>query len=214
MRAWLQHRHPSLREVVRLEDLDLDSYFLLSGMGYPSYLQRIPRALEDAAQHAVDHLFICVDAEDTPRPVRMAEVTQVVKSAIVDLAKTGIIYGGTIDVVVADCCIESWLLGHSRIVPRQPTSARLVEYKAFWDVSNLDPEQMGTLDGFVTRASFHLAYLKEIFVHHGRSYTKDHPGIAREGNYFDALVERTRAVTGHLATFAHLVEAWDRTIGT
>jgi len=74
------------------------------------------------------------------------------------------------------------------------------------DVSVDDPEQMETYPGYVTRASFHLAYLKAMLAERSHQYTKQRPRVVLEPSYFEAL--RTRcARTGHMQSFQRLLEA-------
>lgn len=134
-RAWLKHCFPRVTEVFQPADLTPDSFFLLAGMGYPSYLQRIPQALEDAARFGAEHLFVCIDAEDRSYEQRRTEVAGILEQAATALQRRGLQFIGHLHVIVADCCVESWLLGHRRLVPRQPTDENLLRLKGFYDVS-------------------------------------------------------------------------------
>ncbi|HEX4239764.1 MAG TPA: hypothetical protein VHZ53_00015 [Steroidobacteraceae bacterium] len=64
-------------------------------------------------------------------------------------------------VIVQHCCAETWFLGHRAMMTRNPTSSDLLRFQRFFDVRTADPEGMGRPPGYVTRASFHLAYLKQ-----------------------------------------------------
>src|SRR5688572_7553444 len=103
-------------------------------MGYPAYISRIPQALEDAARSGADHLFICIDAEERSYAERRQEVQGVLESAESALQHQGLHYRGQLHVIVATCCIESWLLGHKKLIPRNPSSKRLSAFKSFYDV--------------------------------------------------------------------------------
>lgn len=209
--AWLSYCFPHLAEVKQPVDLTADTYILVSGKGYPAYLDRIPLSLEDAARAGVDHLFICIDAEEMSYEERRAEVHAAVNAATATLLARGILYSGQTHVVVATCCIESWLLGHRKLVPRRPPSKTLAEFKQFHDVVSEDPEQMSCPPGYLTKASFHLAYLKEVFRHHGKAYSKTRPGMATEANYLAALRDRcldTSSPVPHLASFRVLWDVW------
>ncbi|MCP3136879.1 hypothetical protein [Pyxidicoccus xibeiensis] len=214
LRAWLKHAFPQLTEVFAPADLAADSFFLLAGMGYPSYLKRIPQALEDAAHHGATHLFICIDAEDLSYEQRRAEVAEILESATTALQRRGLQFLGHIHIIVADCCIESWLLGHRRLVPRQPTAEEILRFKQFYDVSEEDPERMACPPGSMSRALYYHEYLRAVFRHHGQTYLKNNPGIAKEGNYLAALRDRCldEARPPHLRSFRVLWEAW-RTMG-
>lgn len=215
-KAWLGHCFPQLREVAQAADLSADSFFILAGMGYPSYLQRIPGAIEDSARYGADHLFVCIDAEERSYNERRQEVSSLLESAALALRSQGLPFSGQVHVIVADCCIESWLLGHRRLVPRQPTDTALVELKRFYDVSRDDPERMSCPSEHpLERARFHYEYLRQVFWHHGQAYTKERPGIATEANYLSALRDRCldpAHAPAHLASFRLLWDTW-RTLG-
>lgn len=206
-RSWLGHCFPTLKEVERPEDLTGDSFFLISGNGYPQYLNQIPASLEDAARlGAVDHLFICVDAENEPRSKCEHDIRDQLNKAAADLQRKGLQYRGQLHVIVADCCIETWLLGHQKLVPRNPSDG-LAAFKQFYDVSKEDPEHMDCPPGYLRKAHYHLAYLKALHRNHGQTYSKERPGIACEANYLAALQNRVQS-TQHLQSFGHLWNTW------
>jgi hypothetical protein len=205
--AWVRHAFPSLRLVRDLE-VSGDTYFIFCGEGYPSYLKRIPSSLADIRERpAIDHFFVCIDSEDQSYADKLAEVKQVIADAE---RETRIREShprlGT-HVIVQHCCIETWFLGHTKMLRRNPTSARLVEMKRFYDVSAGCPEQMRQPPGWLTRQSFHLAYLHEMLQEQGKTYSKTGPGVVLEPNYLEALRERC-ATTGHLPSLQVLLSTW------
>ena len=209
--AWLKHCFPRSTRVENPADLTTDSFFMLAGMGYPQYIPRIFAALEDAARFGADHLFICIDSEEHSPEERHAEVTGVLAEAYSALQEQGLHFSGHHHIIVADCCIESWLLGHRRLVPRQPTDEELLRFKRFYDVSVHDPEKMGCPTGFMTRAIYHHEYLRAVFRHSGQTYSKNNPGIAKEGNYLAALRDRcldAAVQPPHLQSFRVLWDTW------
>ena len=200
-RAWFSHWFPNFRQAERIEDLSENTIFMLAGMGYPQYLRRIADAVADCTSAKVDHLFICVDAEEELPNKRRSEVL----SAISEIRTNSATDSVKIHVVVQDCCIETWLLGHRKLIPRKPMSARLREYLTTYDVAVLDPEKLGSHQRFLTRSQFHFDYLREVFRHHNKSFSKQNPGIALEQNYLEALLSRHRE-TGHISSFGTLTE--------
>ncbi len=66
---------------------------------------------------------------------------------------------------------------------------------------------MGRPRGFVTRQSFHEAYLKEMLAEQGKSYSKSHPGVVLENNYLASLRDRW-ATTSHLRSLKRLLDTW------
>ncbi|WP_437316055.1 hypothetical protein [Sorangium sp. So ce385] len=67
---------------------------------------------------------------------------------------------------------------------------------------------MGKYPGYVTRASFHLAYLKAMLIERSHRYTKQRPGVVIEPSYVEALRARC-ARTEHLPSFRHLLAAFE-----
>ena len=78
-RKWLPQLLPGFREIQRIEDaLDHasgDSFFLVAGHGYPSYMKRIQNAVKDCvAIRKPFHLVVCVDAEDVSIEEKFSEI--------------------------------------------------------------------------------------------------------------------------------------------
>jgi hypothetical protein len=114
-------------------------------------------------------------------------------------------------IIIHNCCIETWFLGNSRVMKRNPQSERLRRFKEFYDVSVNCPELMGCPAGYRVKAHFHLDYLKEMMIEKGLSYTKENPREAQKRTYLAALAKR-HDKTGHLESFGRLVAVW-RTLG-
>lgn len=205
-RAWLSHAFPELRFVDVPEAMNENCVLMISGRGYPQYLQRLDQVLDDIdriVKNRVDHLFICVDAEETSFEAKLAEVEEHVKQAA-PVVRTS--------VIVQMCCIETWLLGNRRFVRSQPQTEKLRRFQSFYDVRDLDPESMPAMPPRPLRAPFHLEYLQAVCRERGLSYTKKRPGATLEPHYLEALIERHRQ-TGHLPSFGRLLRAWQE-LGT
>ena len=205
LRRWLPYLVPEAREIQRVEDADGKTFYLVSGEGYPNYVRVVGDAARDCARSPqAFHLVVCVDAEEVPVDIRAEQIREAVVAAL-DAESSAVPY----TVVVANCCIESWLLGNRRLVRRHPEDAELVAYRAHYDVVAEDPELMPQREGDRNRAATHLQYLKAAFRERGMKYTKAHPGDAGERHYFDALVERATQTqpdgTRHLRTLAGLL---------
>jgi len=165
---WLPILVPGHREINRVEDATDDIYFIVAGHGYPSYMDRIKAAVEDIRHpdNRFTHLIVCVDSEECSVAKREAELEQVFRAHDCPIpART----------IIADCCIETWLLGHRKIVRRNPESAELRQLLDLYDIVGRDPERMPNL-GASTRARSHLRYLRVVFRERDLSYTKQRPG--------------------------------------
>ncbi len=209
-RAWLPRLIPGLQPVRRLDDLSGDSLYILHGNGYPAIEDRVREAVENISEFpAIDHLLICLDSEEDSWEDRHAELRGLLDLLSCPRPST---------VIVAECSIETWLLGNRRVVRRNPESARLREWRAHYDVLELDPEKMRGHPAFRTRAQFHFAYLQEVFrdrfgateLQRGHlAYTKEHPGEAASPSYLDELRRRATepqpAGPPHLQSFARLL---------
>lgn len=206
--AWMEHALPALQKVDRLSDVQDHNVFIFRGGGYPSYLRRIRNALSDIRDHgSFDHFLVCVDAEEKEHDERLIEVSSALEEAVADTQVLARCPGLGRHVVIQNCCIETWLLGHRKMLRRNPQSTKLVAMKSFYDVSEGCPEHMTAMPGYVTRMSFHLDYLKEMLAEQGRPYSKEHPGIVMDKSYFDALAGRC-AETDHLPSLKRLLDVW------
>jgi hypothetical protein len=194
--SWFTACLPGLRVVSRIEDLTGDSLFVVSGNGYPCYKERIHRSLQDVSRHGgIQAFIICVDAEEMTFEQKTAELSSV-------LAK-GPSFQGT-RLIVQDCCIETWLLAHRKMVSRNPQGDDLRRHLSHYDVTQHDPEMMPNMDGYLVRAHHHFAYLKTAFRERLQTYTKANPGCACDVQYLEELVRRHQSA-GHIRSFGAFV---------
>jgi hypothetical protein len=111
-------------------------------------------------------------------------------------------------VVIQDCCIETWFLGNRRFVKKKPERSEFRDFRDFYDVREMDPEKMGTMEPYRSRAQFHFEYMREVCRERGLSYSKKKPGPAVDASYLSELVRRHRE-TAHLQSFGQLVAVWE-----
>lgn len=118
------------------------------------------------------------------------------------------------DVVVANCCIESWLLGNRKFIKRNPAGDALQSFRREYDVTQLDPEIMpnGRPARYNTRAQYHKAYLRAAYMEHNLKLTESKPGPALEPYYLQALLDRASAedVPKQMRTFAAMVATFSQ----
>jgi len=199
--AWLSHVFPTLQLVQRPEDVTDDCLRLITGGGYPQYLERVAEVLEEIVTivgNRVDRLFVCADAEDMSLDDRHQEITESIEAL-----QPTVRYS----VIVQNCCIESWLLGNRRFLKRNPQDEKLRVFKSYYDVGQLDPEAMEPMQPYKRKAHFHEDYLKAVYRERGLSYTKKNPKPATEEHYLKALVERFDE-TSHIRSFGRLIDDW------
>ncbi|MCA9710132.1 MAG: hypothetical protein KDK70_30110, partial [Myxococcales bacterium] len=170
-RAWLPLLLPGIAEVRRIEDARGRAFFLIAGKGYPHYLDRIEAAIEDirASQGRFTHLLVCIDAEEAGHDERLAEVEGAIARGRCPVAST---------VIVAECCVETWLLGNRRFIRPAPHDPELGQFLRHYDVRTLDPEGIAPHPGHRNRASLCLRYVQAAFRERHERYSKKNPGAA------------------------------------
>lgn len=201
--AWLPILSPgSKRLAIPEEAQSTHGFYLLAGYGYPSVLGRIENAIDDIVKfRGFGRLVVALDSEDRPMAEAAEEVRRVIARYDCPVPTA---------VVVAQCCVESWLLGNHKFVKRNPTTKELCTFRAEYDVVQLDPELMPNvrMSTCNSRAQYHEAYLKAAYKEHGLKFTKSRPGPALEEHYLKTLLERAAREENpkHLRTFATMVE--------
>jgi hypothetical protein len=199
--SWLSVEVPHLRRIDAPRDASENTYFLISGEGYPSILHNhLPNAMRDVEDVGVfDFLVIVLDADDVPAEERVQEALTAAQESGVTLTKA------TLEVVVQNRCIETWLLGNKRMFSRHPQDADLVRYSSYYNVQADDPELMPVYPGFNTHAQFHCEYLKCLFRERRLAYTKTRPGHAADKSFLEQLKRRVTESPGHLSTFSRFL---------
>lgn len=196
-KSWLSHIIPELNRIQHFDETESNSYFLISGNGYPSIIyDLIPASIDDVNNAGdYDYLVVSLDADEVSIAERIDEINNFLSSSRIYLKRAKLI------IIVQYKCIETWFLGNRRIVSNFPTSAILREFIEFYDVRTNDPELMEKHPEFTTNAQFHLSYLKEIFKERNLSYSKVNPGHVLDRAYLEQLVDRIINNPTHLNSF-------------
>ena len=200
--AWLSHLVPSLRRVDSLDEIDVNTYFIFSGEGYPSLIGvHFQNAVQDYRQSGkLDRLVVCLDVDDSTPNLRSEEVFEVARSLEFPLEQ--------LRVITQESCIESWFLGNRKAVASNPQSTELSAYVQFYDVRRDDPEAMGTFHDFNSRSCFHSRFFHLVAQEKRFQYTKHRPGHVLDSAFVDELIARRNA-TGHLPTFGTFIDLCD-----
>lgn len=206
---WLSQLLPHFTRVDYPDMVTKNSYFLISGDGYPRLLDvALQNAVRDVnAVQNYDYLILCLDADEATVAERAAEVD----SHRAELAEP-LADATTFRIIVQNRCVETWLLGNRAILPRQPQDAVLRSYIDFYDVRASDPEGMGVAPGFDLHAEFHLAYLKAVFVERNIHYSKNNPGSAGDESHLQQLRLRTQQQPQALRSLQTLFELCDKIV--
>ncbi len=201
-RRWLAYAFPDLPEVENPADWQGDGYWLINGGGQPGIFNRIPEVVEDLDHWNVEvtGFFLCLDSEDEPLADVQEKATKLLQShsrpSFHPVA------------IVQHCCIETWLLGDRSLYRQKAQDPVLVNFRAFYDAAENDPEDIPCAPGFETRAQFHGRYLKAAARDIHERYSKTKPGKFFSGEaHFRRLIER-RSDSGHIPSFGALTESW------
>jgi hypothetical protein len=207
-RAWVATAFPGLREVRSRDDMTDGTFQIVSTDGYPDILMRIDEVVGELVDNpAIDHLFVCLDADDVDVTTRREEITARLDDAVATTRLRDVNPTARLHPIVQDCCIETWFLGHRKMMKASPEDPELRRYWQSFDVRTTDPERLPN-HGAPTRAAHHLRYLVAMFRERPpASYGKTHPGPVLDGAYLRELASRV-AATGHLQSLRALLDVW------
>ena len=114
-------------------------------------------------------------------------------------------------IVVQHFCLETWALGNRAIVPRQPKTDKVREYRNIWDVLENDPAELPVLPkAQFTRAQFAELYLRAILNDRNRNitYTKRNTKALLNLKYYQQVKTRMQD-TNHIASFRGFLAAFN-----
>ena len=182
--AWIKFLIPSLDYVESILDIEDNHYSILTGGGYPSYFDKIKNAITDINEHGnIDAFFICIDSGEMDYKEKYCEIEDLLDENPC-LSK--------VKIIVQHFCIETWLLGNRKIIPRNSQNQIFNEYRNVFDVTRQDPE-MGTKRNREQSAK---QYLSLAMQERNTSFKK----ATTEQAYFAQLIMRINE-TEHLSSF-------------
>ena len=206
--AWLNYLLPEFRRVTSPGLATRNSYYLISGEGYPSILNvHLPNAVKDINSHPhYDFLIVCVDADELNPEERLAKVHEIVDESRRSKGAGWALQNAKLHFVVQNRTIETWFLGNRKMISDAPQRDRLRNYLAFHDTRVLDPERMKLHPDFDRHAEFHHEYLKETFRDRGMTYRKNHPGHVKDKAYLEQLLLRISNRPNDLKSFREFID--------
>jgi len=199
-RQWIPELRAGVNYVDNPAEMQNDDFCIVSGKGYPYYLEMIAAAVDDTQNMENTRLIIAVDSEDLTRAEKFAEIDNVVRAH----AHQGLDYR----IVVQHFCFEAWALGNRRVGPRNPKADDLKRLKSIFDVMVADPEQLPPIDAR-NRAQTALLYLRAMLRDRSPKmiYSKSNPQILSTREYLQHLQDRTRD-TGHIGSMQSFIDAF------
>jgi len=200
---WFSYLLPDYTRVETLQRLNTNTYYLFSGMGYPSLLNHIQHAIFDAKKYKVDYLIITVDCDDEKIEDRYSDINKIVEQNLQGFDKDRIV------ILLQNKCIETWLLGNRNIFTYNPQDSELIDYIRHYNVKTNDPELMPEYSGFDSISQFHTDYLKRLLREKHIFYSKSNPSDTSEVYYLKELLKRIEQTSGDLNTFRQFIKTLD-----
>jgi len=148
----------------------------------------------------ITYLIVCLDSDDCDIS---SVVSEVLASIEVDLKTC------KLEIVVQKRCFETWFLGNSRIVRRNPNT-NFREYLNHYDVRMSNPENMLKINGFnKSNSQFHAKYLIKMLLERDMNYSKSRPDSVCSDSYINESIKRVDE-TDDLSSFKNFIELMRR----
>ncbi|MBD3265125.1 hypothetical protein GF373_00515 [bacterium] len=198
-KKWIPFVNPHMTYIDSLRLLTENNFYVISGGGYPNYLETIDDAIEDInSVGQFDRFIVVVDAEEMAFTEKQQELIDYLSNRNIR---------AELYLIIQNFCIETWGLGNLKIAPRNPNSPTLQKYKNHYDVSVLDPEDLPKMGG-LTRAQFAYKYLKAMLKdkHNHLYYTKRNPRALMHETFLHEIKKRYLN-TNHIQSFKTFLEA-------
>lgn len=195
-----------LTKVDHVDQIKNNNFFVLSREGWPSlYDEKLLPSIEDINQYSkCDYLFICIDSEEFSVADKKLELEDYLKK-FKEEYKVELNDNCKIILVVQNICIETWFLGNRKIYKNNPSTKLLKSFQTFYNVKDEDPELMGKLPRFNTKAQFHSKYLKEALLERNINYSKRLPPELYHKTYLTELINRVKE-DSHINSFGELIK--------
>jgi hypothetical protein len=197
---WIQYINSQLTQIYNLNDSQDDGFYLISGNGYPNYLNVIENAIEDVnTLKDFDFLVVAVDSEDKTYQEKYNEIKEVIDNKLIHTESR---------IIIQHFCLETWALGNRDACRKNTTDVMLLEYKKVHDVRINDPELLPSYKD-MNRSQFAFRYLRCMINdwYPRASYTKSNPKILYDENYFIQLKKRSEK-TNHIQSFRKFIDTF------
>jgi hypothetical protein len=198
---WIPFINNQLIYVDHPSKLTDNNFVIVSGGGYPNYLQIITDAIKDIRLlNQPIRLIACVDSEDFTRNDKYIEIDDHIKSQLFANLKYHI--------VIQHFCFETWALGNRRIGPRKPKHTDLIKYKQHYNVMVSDPEELPKF-AKLNRSQFAEIYLRRMLLDKNSNitYSKNNPDEVTKNTFFSEVKTRVTD-TEHNDSFNEFMNAF------
>ncbi|MCE9859667.1 RloB family protein [Raoultella planticola] len=196
--AWLSQLASHMKQVESHADVEENSYFLLSGEGYPRLLDvSLKNSLNDIAESGkFDAFWIVLDSDGEDIRERINDIYTRIASSGVEIGPC------SIEIIMQNPCIETWGLGNKSVISVNQLHGDFNNCYHFYDVATNDPELMTKPEDFIgTIAHYHEYYIKNMYKQVRLSYSKNRPVALLDPTTLEQIVRRLDDTPGHLSSF-------------
>ncbi|MEJ1396360.1 MAG: hypothetical protein RPU52_02365 [Candidatus Sedimenticola sp. (ex Thyasira tokunagai)] len=184
---WISYFVPALSRINSPTEALKNSYYLISGGGFPSILDNhFTDSVNDVNSVGnYDFLVIVIDTDNVSETQKREEVFEYIHTNNISLINCELV------IIPQVVCMETWLLGNRRIYARNSSNIEVTAYSQHYDVANNDPELMGVSNDYSgTIGDFHYQYLKAMLHEKNIRYSKTRPKDVGRTHYINELEAR------------------------
>ena len=200
---WISHLLPSYRRINSPEEATSQNYYLISCGGYPGILDNFLRDSVDDVNNSgnFNYLVIIIDTDELTSQEKKQEVHDFIAENQIKIDNCEIV------VIPQMVCLETWLLGNTRIYSRNSQESSCSFFANYYDVSKRNPELMSSDPSYQgTIANFHFDYLKAMLRNKNIRYSKSNPQEVGEAHYINELLDRAKKDPDSLQTMKSFFE--------
>lgn len=177
-----------------------NNFYVLTGGGYPNIKNiLLKNAVADIEAYGnYDYLVIVIDTDNEHNHEKIKQF--VVKNNI--LANSSC----KLHIIAQNPCIETWFLGNRQSYANAAIQQDFLNYHAFYNVSEQDPELMLKPQHYIGSISnYHGDYLKRMLASQNINYSKQKPANVLKAEYLNELQKRIND-TPHLNSLKNFFE--------
>ena len=201
-KKWIPYVNPELTPVEDIRDVEENNFFIIHANGQPDFFDVCAKAIIDVNQYMVfDKLVLVVDSEEDSQEEKEEQIRRSISPSGPCKAE--------LHFIIQNFCLETWALGNSHIHRKSPHDVTLREYRSFFNLRCLDPEDLRSISDQYNRAQFAYLYLKAAIrdTYVSRSYSKKKPEVLCCEDYFSNIRKRFET-TGHIKSFKAFLDAF------
>ena len=201
---WISKMIPALTKVDSLPEINDNTFYLVSGYGYPSMKDKnnILNSFNEINKNGTFNYFvICLDGDDVGVEGKIAEIEAYIAAKGLTLSEHC-----QLVIIVQSPCIETWLLGSRKFYPAEIKNRNFISHRDHYSVAEKDPQLMPINPSYNLPVSkYHCVYLIEM-LKPGVKYSKSNPKGVMKDEYLKDLLQRLEDEPLHLDSLKNFID--------